>query len=276
MAPAVSSALKSLDEAIRLPKFNPSSSNKKFTIAANEFATTVVVPRLLRILRSEAPFIDIAIKSATRIDLAEQIDLGKLDAAIGSFSTVPSRFKSGILFEYDDVVVMHSTRAIGDITTDVLSKLSIVVISSEGQQEKRLKDISRSEGLRNYRRCTTDSLSIAHSRQRPTPHEFQFLCHIFLPFRLSCVSPSSWQSFQGRSRTPLRDSGRSAFTNCLMLRRRPKLARYGMNEITVTHRKSGFATPLDGHPNICALVRSSNLCTCRRVSRAFRMSITPS
>jgi hypothetical protein len=39
-----------------------------------------------------------------RIDLAEQTDLGRIDAAIGTFSAVPSsavpsRFKSSFLFE---------------------------------------------------------------------------------------------------------------------------------------------------------------------------------
>ena len=63
--------------------------------------------RLLQVLKAEAPYVDLAIKPVTRIDLAEQIDLGKLDAAIGTFRAVPSRFKSDFLFEYDDVLITH-------------------------------------------------------------------------------------------------------------------------------------------------------------------------
>jgi hypothetical protein len=68
----------------------------------------VLAPRLLHVLRTEAPHVDLAIKPVTRIDLAEQIDLGRIDAAIGTFQAAPSRFKSGLLFEYDDVLNRRS------------------------------------------------------------------------------------------------------------------------------------------------------------------------
>jgi hypothetical protein len=51
----------------------------------------------------------------TRIDLAEQIDLGRIDVTIGMFSGVPQRFKSDFLFGYDDVLITvppkHSARS---------------------------------------------------------------------------------------------------------------------------------------------------------------------
>jgi DNA-binding transcriptional LysR family regulator len=147
MAPRVRTALESLEQAIRLPKFDPSISKKRLTIAANDFATMVVVPRLLQLIRSEAPFVDIVIKPATPIDLAEQIDLGKINAAIGSFSAIPSRLKSNFLFEYDDVLLTHSALTVGTITTDVLSKLSIVVISTESRQEGAIGGSLSERGL---------------------------------------------------------------------------------------------------------------------------------
>src|SRR6266516_2523104 len=39
------------------------------------------------------------LRSTLRIDLVEQTDLGRIDAVIGAFSAVPSRFKSSFLFE---------------------------------------------------------------------------------------------------------------------------------------------------------------------------------
>ena len=90
MAGMVRNALKSLEAAIELPKFEPATSTRKFTIAANDFTTLVLASRLLHVLKSEAPHVDLAIKPVTRIDLAEQIDLGKIDAAIGTFQAAPS------------------------------------------------------------------------------------------------------------------------------------------------------------------------------------------
>src|SRR5258705_6851909 len=98
MAGIVRDALKSLEAAIELPVFEPATSTRKFTIAANDFTTMVLASRLLQVLKAEAPYVDLAIKPVTRIDLAEQIDLGRIDAAIGTFRAVPSRFKSDFLF----------------------------------------------------------------------------------------------------------------------------------------------------------------------------------
>jgi DNA-binding transcriptional LysR family regulator len=147
MAPLVRAALKSLETAIELPKFDPKTSTRKFTIAANDFTTMVVAPCLLRILGVEAPLVDIAIKPVTRIDLAEQIDLGRIDAAIGTFSAMPQRFNSRLLFEYDDVLVTHASQKLGSITTAALSRLSIVVVSFGGEQEGAVDGFISERGL---------------------------------------------------------------------------------------------------------------------------------
>jgi DNA-binding transcriptional LysR family regulator len=72
---------------------------------------------LLKILRLEAPAIDLIIKPVTRIDLAEQIDLGRIDVAIGVFSDPPSRFRTSLLFEYDDVLIVGGKRKLAGSTT---------------------------------------------------------------------------------------------------------------------------------------------------------------
>ncbi len=147
MAGMVRDALKTLQTAIELPRFEPSTSAKKFTIAANDFTTMVLAPHLLRVLRTEAPHIDIAIKPVTRIDLAEQVDLGRIDAAIGTFSTVPTRFKSDSLFEYDDVLITHSSHQLGSVTTEILSGLPIIVVSFGGEQEGAVEGFISERGL---------------------------------------------------------------------------------------------------------------------------------
>jgi DNA-binding transcriptional LysR family regulator len=113
MAPLVRDALKSLETAIDSPKFEPASSSKRFTIAANDFTTMVIAPHLLQILNTEAPSIDLAIKPVTRIDLGEQLDLGRIDLAIGTFSALPDRFRAQALFEYDDVLIASSALKLG-------------------------------------------------------------------------------------------------------------------------------------------------------------------
>jgi DNA-binding transcriptional LysR family regulator len=146
MAGMVRDALKSLEAAIELPRFDPATSTRKFTIAANDFTTMVLAPRLLHILKTDAPHVDIAIKPVTRIDLAEQIDLGRIDAAIGTFQA-PSRFKSGFLFEYDDVLITQASQRLGAVTTEMLSEIPIIVVSFGGEQEGAVEGFISERGL---------------------------------------------------------------------------------------------------------------------------------
>jgi DNA-binding transcriptional LysR family regulator len=135
MAPLISEAWKSLEAAIGLPEFEPRKSTRRFTIAVNDFVTAVMIPHLLGLLRREAPFVDIVIRSDSQIDLTEHIDLGRIDAAIGTFAEPPPRFRSSSLFTYDDVLIAPSAQALGKLSIEELSGMSIVVISSHGGPE---------------------------------------------------------------------------------------------------------------------------------------------
>ncbi|RZN33749.1 LysR family transcriptional regulator [Bradyrhizobium sp. Leo121] len=135
MAPLIREAWKSLEAAIGLPKFEPRSSTRRFTIAVSDFVTTVLMPNLLGLLGREAPFVDLVIRSDCSIDLTGQIDLGQIDAAIGPFSDVPARFRSSSLFAYDDVLIASSSRELGDLSLEKLSSLSIAVVSQHGEHD---------------------------------------------------------------------------------------------------------------------------------------------
>ena len=147
MAGMIRDALKSLEAAIELPKFEPATSTKKFTIAANDFTTMVLASRLLQILKAEAPYVDLAIKPVTRIDLAEQINLGRIDAAIGTFQGAPSRFKSDFLFDYDDVLITHASQRLGVVTAEIFSGIPIIVVSFGSEQEGAVDGFISERGL---------------------------------------------------------------------------------------------------------------------------------
>jgi DNA-binding transcriptional LysR family regulator len=147
MAPLVRDALRSLEAAVELPKFDPSNSTKQFTLAANDFTTMVVIPPLLSILGREAPSVDLVIKPVTRIDLAEQIDLGRVDVAIGVFAAPPDRFRSSFLFKYDDVLIVAAKYKLGKLDKAKLAELPLVVISFGGEQEGAIGGFISERGL---------------------------------------------------------------------------------------------------------------------------------
>jgi DNA-binding transcriptional LysR family regulator len=147
MAPLIGEAWKSLEAAIGLPKFEPRNSTRRFTIAVSDFVTMVMVPHLLRLLRREAPLVDLVIRPDSRIDLTEQIDLGQIDAAIGTFSDVPARFRSSSLFAYDDVLIANSSRELGELSLERLSDLSIATVSLHGEHEGIVDGFVSERGL---------------------------------------------------------------------------------------------------------------------------------
>lgn len=147
MAPLVRDALRSLELAVELPRFDPGKSTKRFALAASDFTTLIIAPPLLKILRHEAPGIDLVIKPVTRIDLAEQIDLGRIDAAIGIFSAPPQRFRSTLLFEYDDVLIASAKRKLGTLDAATLATLPIVVVSFGGEREGAVDGFLSERGL---------------------------------------------------------------------------------------------------------------------------------
>jgi DNA-binding transcriptional LysR family regulator len=147
MAPLIREAWKSLEAAIGLPKFEPRNSARRFTIAVSDFITMIMVPDLLQLLRREAPLVDLVVRPDSRIDLTEQIDLGLIDAAIGTFSDMPARFRSSTLFAYDDVLIASSSRRLGELSLEKLSSLSIAAVSLHGEHEGIVDGFVSERGL---------------------------------------------------------------------------------------------------------------------------------
>jgi DNA-binding transcriptional LysR family regulator len=147
MAPQVREALRSLEAAVELPTFDPVHSTRRFTLAANDFTTMVLASPLLTLLSREAPSIDLVIKPVTRIDLAEQLDLGRIDVAVGVFLDPPSRFRSALLFEYDDVLIAGKAHKIGRLDNARLTRLPIVVVSFGSEREGAIGGFISERGL---------------------------------------------------------------------------------------------------------------------------------
>jgi DNA-binding transcriptional LysR family regulator len=170
MAPLVHEAWKLLDAAIGPPNFEPSRSARRFTIAVSDFLTIVMIPHLLELLREEAPFVDIAIRSDSRLDLTEQINLGQIDAAIGTFSETPARFRSSALFEYDDVLIANSSRKLGNLSLEQLSGFPIAFISLHSERDGIVDGFVFERGLaRRSEMFDRGALERAFSGSRQSP-----------------------------------------------------------------------------------------------------------
>jgi DNA-binding transcriptional LysR family regulator len=142
MAPLVKDALVTVERAIGPRRFDPSSTQRRFCIAATDYITAVVLPSFLRATALAAPSAAITLLPASRIDLTTQIDVGRVEIAIGSFSNVPSRIQEMVLFEERDMMVTAPDHPLAGHEADLeqFAGLPLVVVSTGGSEDGFLSE----------------------------------------------------------------------------------------------------------------------------------------
>lgn len=132
MAPLIRDALVIIERAIGPKQFDPASTHRQFCIAATDYVTAVILPRFLRATSLAAPNAGIALLPASRIDLATQIDVGRVEIALGSFSNVPPRIQEKVLFEERDMMVIASDHPLAgrEIGLKDFASLPLLVVST--------------------------------------------------------------------------------------------------------------------------------------------------
>ncbi|WP_157264304.1 LysR family transcriptional regulator [Azohydromonas aeria] len=137
MAPLLREALTRIKQSLGVQPFDPQRSTRRFTIAANDHITAVFVARLSRRLGTGAPGITLVVQPSTRLDLAEQLDVGCIDLAIGLFAEVPGRLRCHSLATLKEVVVMPKGHpgARRRFTLEDLARYPLLAVSVGGDDE---------------------------------------------------------------------------------------------------------------------------------------------
>ncbi|HEY9236035.1 MAG TPA: LysR substrate-binding domain-containing protein, partial [Phenylobacterium sp.] len=135
MGGAVRAALKLLEEAIA-PAFDPETTQRVFNVAASAYACSVLMPAVVKRLLVEAPGAKLHLASPTS-HLAEDLDRGRLDMALGGFDHVAERFTHTPLFEDTGVWVIRSGHPALEhgVSDEVLAALPRLVIGAPDPRE---------------------------------------------------------------------------------------------------------------------------------------------
>ncbi|KAK43830.1 MULTISPECIES: LysR family transcriptional regulator [Burkholderiaceae] len=149
MAGQVRGALAQIRAALGVDLFVPAEARRKFVVAANDYITSLLVGRLSQRLSAEAPMVDLVVRPSTRLDLAGQIDVGRIDIAIGIFSDIPSRFQSMKLWQQTDVLLLHRNHPAADreLSKEDLLWYPLVVVSLGGEEEGAVGGFILERGL---------------------------------------------------------------------------------------------------------------------------------
>ena len=142
MAPLVRDALVVIERAIGPKQFEPASTQRQFCIAATDYVTAVILPEFLHATSLAAPNASVTLLPASRIDLTTQIDVGRVEIALGSFSNMPSRIREQVLFEERDMMVIASDHPLAGrkIRLRDFDSLPLLVVSTGGAEDGFLSE----------------------------------------------------------------------------------------------------------------------------------------
>ena len=104
LAEPIRLTLFSLQNILEPQKFNPMTEKRVFRIAAVDYFSVIVAPKLASYLSKNAPGIDIRI-IASAMSTAELLDNGEADFVVGPMLNLPERFGSEILIT-DSLICM--------------------------------------------------------------------------------------------------------------------------------------------------------------------------
>jgi len=137
IAGPIAEALDTIRRSLSPPAFDPARARCALTIAASDYVAVVVLPTFIATLRREAPGIDVQIFPIGRIDLAAQLDSGRLDLAVSWFDHVPARLFRTPIVEEDEVLVVAKGHelATGEMTMQRLLQVPHLVVEFTGLGE---------------------------------------------------------------------------------------------------------------------------------------------
>jgi DNA-binding transcriptional LysR family regulator len=108
LALPVRKALNELQLAVEGDTFDPSTADRRFTIAVNNYAAVVEAGPILAAVRAQAPNVRLSLVPSGTLNLADRLDRGELDLAVSGRAIDGERFASQQLIEDRFVAVLRS------------------------------------------------------------------------------------------------------------------------------------------------------------------------
>lgn len=135
LALPVRKALDDLRLAVEGNSFDPTSADRRFTIAVNNYAAMVAVGPIVAAVRAQAPKVRLSLVPSGTLNLSDKLDRGELDLAIAARTVEGERFASRLLIEDRFVAVLRGGHPAlrKKLTVAALAELKHLAISSSGE-----------------------------------------------------------------------------------------------------------------------------------------------
>jgi DNA-binding transcriptional LysR family regulator len=107
LAQPLRNALSEMQLALEPAAFDPAASDRRFALALNNYAAVVLAPPLVAAVSAAAPAVRLDLRPSGTLDIADRLDRGDLDLALGSLDNPGERFATAPLLEDPFVMVMR-------------------------------------------------------------------------------------------------------------------------------------------------------------------------
>jgi DNA-binding transcriptional LysR family regulator len=136
LAEPISYALSAIHETLnQRTRFEPANSERKFIVGMNDIGEIYFLPTLMKILADIAPGISLSTIRTTGANLAEAMEAGRIDLAIGWLPHLKSGFFQRRLFVQEHVCLFrhgHPLHKSSPLTQEEFEAAEHVVVSSVG------------------------------------------------------------------------------------------------------------------------------------------------
>jgi DNA-binding transcriptional LysR family regulator len=133
LALPVRAALEGLQHSLEPPQFDPSTATKAFRVAVDNYAAVVLVGPIAARSTKTAPEVTLEFRPSGTLDVAELLDRGELDLAIGPFGKQGERFSHHALLQDRYVAVLrkgHPATTTRELSLERFAGLPHLEISS--------------------------------------------------------------------------------------------------------------------------------------------------
>ncbi|MFD1745532.1 LysR family transcriptional regulator [Rhizobium helianthi] len=139
IAPSLSEALRQVRELVEPGGFDPVRERRTFRLAMSDYGSAVVLPGLVKLLRLQAPGIDLAVTQSSREAMLRLVLDGECDLALGVFPDLPERLDAEQLFLEHFVCLSDREAMRGEDRLDMQAYLSrphvLVALKDEANTE---------------------------------------------------------------------------------------------------------------------------------------------
>jgi DNA-binding transcriptional LysR family regulator len=119
--------------------FDPATTTRKFTFALSDIGEMTILPKLLAYLEKNAPFASVASVTLSPDKIADGLESGDIDLAIGYFPDLTKRnFFQQRLFPHNFISLLNKNHPIKSerLTMEEFLSLGHAVISAEGRSQE--------------------------------------------------------------------------------------------------------------------------------------------